>query len=442
MKDRDLTNPEFLTYLLSLDQEKAEKMKGTIRPISREANCPVCEKKYKHIERVGYGCAKCKTVPRKFYIDLHWNGKRARICSDKSGLALDSYSRALDLMGKIQTEIRDHTFDPTKYVAGDLKKYWVSTLIQEFLEEKEGSIAPSYWKDYKRYADAAISRFKTKDVREIRKHDLNKYKKFVMSEYEPKGKTAKKVRSWKTVKNYLEWFGVFLNYCKNDLDIIDRVPGFPDVDEEEPEWRWLDTETQIAILETIPESDRDIIKFLMLHGCRPAEARALTVKRVDLRTMSIEIRDTFSGKVLRPRRKGKKSKPYVLPIHPEMDEYFIQRVNGNHPEAFVFTNPRNGLPYSGSALNRLWNNVRTKMNLSKDLRLYDSTRHSVGSLLSAQGESDDKIRDILGHSSAKMTERYIHHDKLAEKRATLAKLSLKGKKAKIIDIKRPKEASG
>lgn len=42
-------------------------------------------------------------------------------------------------------------------------------------------------------------------------------------------------------------------------------------------------------------------------------------------------------------------------------------------------------------------------------------------------------------NSTRTTERYVHHDKLEQKRANLAKLSLKGK---VIKIKRPKEGSG
>jgi integrase len=182
--------------------------------------------------------------------------------------------------------------------------------------------------------------------------------------------------------------------------------------------------------------------FLMLHGCRPGEARALKAKRVALGTMSVEIRETYSGKEIRPRRKGKRSKPYSLPIHPEMTDFFTDRVKNSLPEAFIFTNPRNGLPYSMSALGRLWASVRDKMNLSKDLRLYDLTRHSVGSQLCSTGVGLEAIRDILGHSSSRTTERYVHHEKLEMKRGVLSRLSLKGEPGGVIDIKRPAYRSG
>jgi integrase len=440
MAESGLTEIGTIEYLLSLGEGR--KMKGLIRPVSRQTKCPKCGDKFNHYNRLGYVCDKCKTSPGKFYIDLHWNGQRPRICSDQTGQPLDSYQRAQNLLAKIQAEIDSRTFDPTRYVASDLKKYWVSTLVERFLEERIEEIAPSNRKDYRRYAHAARSFFRTTDIRELRKLHLNDYKAYVEKGYKPNGKTAKKVRGDKTVKNYLDWLKTFLNYCKNDLEIIDRVPTFPIVLVNDPEWRWVDAETRSKILSAIPEADRPIIEFLMLSGCRPGEARALRVKRVDLRTMSIEIRDTFSGGEIRPRRKGRNARPNIIPIHPEMQEYLVNKVNSSLPEAFVLTNPRTGGPYTMSALNRLWDSIRTKLDLSADLKLYDSSRHSVGSQLGSMGASLHEIRDILGHSSTRMTERYVHHDKLEQKRATLAKLSLKTKPVEVVEIKRRSKASG
>jgi integrase len=145
---------------------------------------------------------------------------------------------------------------------------------------------------------------------------------------------------------------------------------------------------------------------------------------VDIKRQSISISSTFSGTVIREKRKGRGAKAMEMPIHAEMLSYFEERVK-NHPEAFIFTNPRtNGRPYSESAFKRVWDKVRTKGNLSKELRCYDATRHSLGSQLANSGESVFVISKILGHSSLKMTEKYMHKD-LEPLRSTLAKMSLK-----------------
>jgi site-specific recombinase XerD len=114
-----------------------------------------------------------------------------------------------------------------------------------------------------------------------------------------------------------------------------------------------------------------------------------------------------------------------------MIDYFQKRTK-NHPEAFAFINPRTGTHYTASAFRKVWERVRQKGNLPKSVRCYDATRHSLGSQLANAGESIYKISKILGHSSIKMTEKYLHKD-VTSLRSTLSKLSLK-KQGIVIDI--------
>jgi len=411
-------------------------MKGTIRPISRQRKCPKCGRPFQHVPKLGYICADCKTVPNRFYIDLHWKGKRPRICSDMQGQPLDTYDRALNLPARIQHEIDNHSFDPSRYVVSDQKKFWASTLLDEFLAYKADSLAPSYVKDFKRYVRAAKEFFKTSDVRDIRKYDIIAYKKFLEHDFVSGGKTSKKNKKGKTVKNYLDVFKTFMMYLKNDLEILQAVPSFPDVEVEEYEWKWLDVESQVLLLSHIPEKDRPIIIFLMLHGCRPGEARALKVKDVNLKERYIRISSTFSGSVIRSRRKGRRARAVTIPIHPEMYEYLADRVSNNLPEAFVFTNPRTGGPYSMASLDRVWDKARTAAGITKDLRLYDASRHSFASQLVNNDVSIYSVSKLLGHSSIKMTEKYAHSN-IEKLRADIVKLSLNGKVREMKTVNRP-----
>jgi integrase len=80
----------------------------------------------------------------------------------------------------------------------------------------------------------------------------------------------------------MDVFKAFLNYLKNDLEIISVVPKFPDIDIQEKPLKWLFQKDQISLFESLPDKHKPIIAFLMLHGCRPSEARALKCKDVDL----------------------------------------------------------------------------------------------------------------------------------------------------------------
>ncbi len=413
-----------IVHLLKLsEEERNQKMKGVIRPVSRNRKCPTCNKPFEHLNKLGYICVECHTTPKKFRIDIHWKGERLGICSDKQGQALDSYQRAVNLHSFINQEIEDRTFEPSKFVRSKVEEFWVKNIINKFHEDKKKVIAPSNLLSYNKHVERHKDFWKKTDVREIRRIDLRQYVEWLEQTQDIKPKT---------IKNTLDNFKTFMNWCKNELEIITVVPSFPDIDIPEYKHTWFESDEQVDILELVDPNDRPIIAFLMLHGCRPGEARALKVKDVDVKKGKITIQSTFSDKVLRDKRKGKKSKPVAIPIHPEMYNYIKDRVESSLPEVFIFVNPRNGKHYTKSSFRRVWDKVREKGNFPQNIRCYDATRHSFGSILANQGESIYKISKLMGHSSIKMTEKYTHSD-VNSLRNTLSKVSLK-KEAKVVKI--------
>ncbi len=415
--DKPLTDLGDLQYLLSIAQSEGKKMVGKIRT---KEKCPVCQKPFVHVPKLGFLCPAHKTTPKRFFVDLYWK-KQIRIYSDKQGQPLDSYHRALNLQGRITYEVENHTFDASKYLRSEMEEFYVSNLLDKFENRKLPSLAPSYQKDYRLMVRRAREFFGLKDIRELKKMDLIEYKEHL----------ERLKLSPKTVKNGMDHFKTFLRYCKEDLEIIDSYPSFPKVEITEKNIRWVGREDQIKLLEHIPEEDRHIIAFLALHGQRPAEARALRVKDVNLGKRTIIISSTFSGRTLMDRRKGRGAKPVEIPIHPELYDFIASRVSQSLPGAFLFTNPRNGQPYSANKLRRIWEDVRSKAGVSRDLRLYDATRHSFASQLREAGVPIESIKDHLGHADIRTTLKYAH-GKLGTMRANLEKLSLH----KIVTIPR------
>ncbi len=386
-------------------------MIGVIR--SKE-KCPVCKGKFTEIKKLGYVCPIHKTLPKRFFVDLFYKGKRIKIYSDKQGQPLDTYQRASNLLIHINTEIENYTFDPSKYITHELEKFYVSNLLDKFLISKLNKLAPSYRKDFKRYVGNAKDYFGIADVRELRKLDIISYKEhlekcFIVRE--------------KTIKNNLDVFKTFLRYLKNDLEILDNVPAFPEVEVVQVKTNWLSPEVQRRVFGVIPEEDKPIIAFLMLSGCRPGEARALKCKDVNLDLGIITISATFSLNIYREKRKGRKAKNVTIPIHPELFEYIKNRVENHLPGAYVFINSRTGNHYSENKLKKLWDIVRKKVGLPKEIRLYDATRHSFASQLVNQGVSLINVSRLLGHSTVKMTERYAHSD-IGKLRIDVSNLSL------------------
>jgi len=430
--------PDHLTFYERVAHYEAipeAHMKGAIRPISRQRRCPECRSKYIRDDKEGFVCPTNRNhkSPTHYQIEYYNTDREMReyICSDKQGQALDSYVRAKKLLAIINTELEQHTFDLTKYVKSETEKFYVCNLLDGFVSNKKKDIAPSYQKDYKRYIVIAKDYWKTKDVRDITKHDIKKYREHCQALY-PNGKSA---------KNLFDNYKTFMIYCMDEYEIINRVPKFEDIEFKKPEVMWCMPEEQIYLFNLIEnEQDRAFVHFLALHGCRPGEARALLCKDVDLRTNTMLLSKTFSGKIIREQRKGKKAQPASIPIHGELLQYITERVKKNLPDAFLFVNPRTGRPYSSGALERLWNEVRKKAKLpDKKLKLYGATRHSIASQLANSGASQFLISKTLCHSDIRTSEKYMHTDVEAV-RHTTSRISMK-KPTEIIPITK-KSVSG
>ena len=413
LSENTLTDQDSIRYLLD---EENEIMNGCIRTKDK---CPVCHGKFTEIKKLGFICQKHQTTPKRFYIDFFQHGQRFKLYSDHQGQILDSYRRAANLLSRINSEIRDRTFDSTSYLKCELEKYYTSKLLAGFLESKltgNEPIAPSYVRQYKRYVGFAKEYFGTKDVRDLRKLDIANYQAHVSNNNDFGNKT---------LKNCMDIFKTFLMYLKNDLELLSVVPHFPVIDIPAPITTWLTPEMQKLVFSYVPDIDKPIIAFLMLSGCRPGEARALKCKDIDLERKLITISATFSNHVYRQKRKGKRSKNAVVPIHPEVFEYIRNRVENNLPEAYIFVN-RAGRHYAETGLIVMWREVRKKAGLDSSIRLYDAARHSFASQLINSGVSIYSVSHLLGHSNIKTTEKYLHSD-LNKLQVDISNVSLKEK---------------
>src|SRR4030042_421615 len=136
--------------VLELFQKDNEERMGTGRC---RGKCSNCKKPFKYFRKFGFACPDCKTMPKKFYVDLWNQKKRVRLFSDKKGMPLDSYDRAKTLLSHIRYEISNHTFNPTKYIKSEVQEYWATTLLDKFRSNKLDSLAPSYRKDYSRMTE-------------------------------------------------------------------------------------------------------------------------------------------------------------------------------------------------------------------------------------------------------------------------------------------------
>ncbi len=382
---------ESLNSLLQAQEKKRRRVK-----IRTKEKCPKCKKPFQETP-VGLLCPKCFTVPRRFFVDLSWKGRRIRVYSFKDGQPLSSWDLAQRARQLIEHEIESRSFDPTKWVKKDIRQFLVRTLVERYIEDKKEDIKPSSLRKKQIWLRIFTHTLGSEDVRDLKTIHIQRF-------YE----NIKEGRSPKTIKNILTEVKAFLNWCYK-LEIIERVPSFPSITIPEKTIKWLSAETQKRILQSIPAEHQDIFEFLFTYGCRPAEARALAWDCIFFEERLIVFKRTFSDQKLVETPKG--GKIYALPMTDEIYQMLKRRYeNQRHPFfVFYYKDKLGRIRYYGERLLRnIFKSAYEKINLP-EITLYQAVRHSFAMQRLAEGFSLDEIGAVLRHSSKEVTKRYAQY---------------------------------
>ncbi len=361
--------------------------------IRTKEKCPKCGKSFQELPGIALFCPKCKTTPRRFYIDLTWQGKRIRVYSDKQGNPLSSYEQAKRLASVIELEIQNKTFDPSKYVKKDFKNFLFENYIQKWIDFSEPRLKPNPLRERKRVVKKyLVPFFKGMDIREIRSSHIQDFYSFLEKNHSNLSK--------KSILNILSELKAFLNFARKRED-IEKIPVFPSIKVEEKPIVWINQETQKKILEVISPEHRPIFIFLFSYGCRPGEARALKWDSVDFTNKLIYIRRTFSHRKLVETPKEGKWK--VFPMLPHIEK-MLKELYKNRKSDFVFCHKRAN-HYGEELLPQIWKEACKKLNI-QGVSLYAGVRHSFAMQRLTKGYSYEEVGACLGHSDIRTTRRY------------------------------------
>jgi integrase len=155
-----------------------------------------------------------------------------------------------------------------------------------------------------------------------------------------------------------------------------------------------------------------IALFLLSTGCRLNEVLSAKWTDVDVENRVLSIRATNSkSKRMRSVPLNDSALDVLASLHTENDFEYL------------FVNRRTGKKYV--AIAKVWDRLRRKADLPH-LRLHD-LRHSYASFLVNGGRTLYEVQQILGHSDAKVTQRYAHlSTKTLQEAANSASLKIKG----------------
>jgi excisionase family DNA binding protein len=163
----------------------------------------------------------------------------------------------------------------------------------------------------------------------------------------------------------------------------------------------LSLEDEEALLKKCPKRLLPIVKVALNTGMRRGEILGLRWSQVDLAARTIRLSQTKSGR------------PRVIPINAFLLDILVKQYAKTGYSEFVFPNRATRKPFQD--VKRAFNTAATNAGI-EGLRFHD-LRHTFASRLVAAGVDLITVKDLLGHHSVKVTERYTHTNAEQKKRA-------------------------
>lgn len=206
-----------------------------------------------------------------------------------------------------------------------------------------------------------------------------------------------------TINKEIGLLSAAINYarCEWGWDISNPVPGCR-LKEPQGRLRWITRDEASRLIQEAKSSEKaphlpDFIQLALHTGCRKGELLGLEWARVDLTSNLI---------YLEPEHTKSEKRRYV-PLNQEARQALLNRAHFRQVHcpatAWVFCDKQG----------RRIEDVKTSFLSAcrragiEDFRIHD-LRHTCAAWLVTAGVTLAEVRDLLGHSTIKMTERYAH----------------------------------
>src|SRR5262249_52715200 len=153
---------------------------------------------------------------------------------------------------------------------------------------------------------------------------------------------------------------------------------------------------------TVSAADRfrELLRFLRLTGARPGEASHLEWSHIDLDAAVIVL---VKHKTSRTQRTPK---PRVIPLTQEVVELLTTIRKRQEPGPLVFRTQR-GTAWNRCNLSLRMQRARARAGIPDDAKLY-GLRHAFGTRAILNGVDIKTLAELLGHTSTRMSEHYVH----------------------------------
>jgi len=337
-----------------------------------------------------------KSGKERWYIYYRFDGERVR------EVVKNAQSRA-DALKVLQVKVAD-AFRGKHGFKKEEKKIKFKEFAEEYIKNY-AKVNKRSWKDDEYCLDRFKLFFENLYLHDISSYDIEKFKVEILNSGLSKARVNRYLALLKKMFNLaIDW-----NYLKENP--ARKVKLFSEKDNLKE--RILSTEEEKRLLEVSSEHLRPIIITAICTGMRRGEILSLKWNQVDLSRRTIRVDKAKSGKVR------------IIPINDVLFKELSKLKKGQESE-HVFVYPRTGKPI---------NDVKTTFNATtrraeiKDLRFHD-LRHSFASRLIERGVDLITVRDLLGHHSVTVTQRYTHSN-AEQKRKAVESLPFQSKEKPI-----------
>lgn len=344
--------------------------------------------------RYGFGTVYTRKTNQgntRYYIDYRGrDGKRKR------EVIKEAQSRA-EAVYALQNKIKE-TFD-SSHSLNRLKEIKFKEFSRLYLENYS-KLNKKSWKcdDYCLQAHL-VPYFREYELKEITPLLIEKYRAERLKSGMRKSSTNRELALLKKMFNLaIDW-----QYAKENP--VRKVKLFSEKDNLKE--RVLSKEEEIRLLAECADHLRPIIITALNTGMRKNEILTLTWNCVDLKLQIIHVVKTKSGK------------NREIPLNKGLLRLLEELKNLKKPE-FVFPNPKTNKPFR--SIRHSFENACRRANIH-DLRFHD-LRHTFACRMIQNGCDIETLRDLLGHHSISVTERYIHTN-LDQKRGVIERISEK-----------------
>lgn len=290
-------------------------------------------------------------------------------------------------------------------------------VAKEWKDQHFPTLAPNTLRGYRPAYQRAVNEFCDEPIRQIKPQDIKRF----ITDFSRGGRARKTVT--------------------NQLLILNLICGYA-VENGDPEYSPCD---HVTLPKNLPKTHREaaapsdeetvkasadiwLLPFLILYtGLRKGEALALTWGDIDLEAEGISVTKSVYHEGNQPRIKqpktaaGTRRVPILAPLMAE-----LKKLKPGAPDAYLFTGSGRSTPLTERQYNIRWDAWAEKTGVTATAH---QLRHSYATTLFECDVAIKDAQDLLGHSTAAMTQDIYTHLRNDRRKSTVNKLNEKLKKA-------------